>query len=95
MNTSMTINGTAMSLLALYVGLARERGVPQAQLRGTTQNGIVRSTRRAARTLCRKSTADSQFLKAYGRAVCHHTERNIITFSMKSITSRTLRATNP
>ena len=27
MNTSMTINATAMWLLALYVGLARERGV--------------------------------------------------------------------
>src|SRR5262245_20693187 len=27
MNTSMTINGTAMWLLALYVALARERGV--------------------------------------------------------------------
>jgi (2R)-ethylmalonyl-CoA mutase len=42
MNTSMTINGTAMWLLALYVGLARERGVPEAQLRGTTQNDIVK-----------------------------------------------------
>ena len=42
MNTSMTINGTAMWLLALYVGLARERGVPEAKLRGTTQNDIVK-----------------------------------------------------
>src|SRR5512144_1280899 len=42
MNTSMTINGTAMWLLALYVALARERGVAQAQLRGTTQNDIVK-----------------------------------------------------
>ncbi|HEX2688000.1 MAG TPA: methylmalonyl-CoA mutase family protein [Kofleriaceae bacterium] len=42
MNTSMTINGTAMWLLALYIGLARERGVPEAQLRGTTQNDIVK-----------------------------------------------------
>ena len=30
----MTINGTAMWLLALYVALARERGVPEAALRG-------------------------------------------------------------
>ncbi len=30
MNTSMTINGTAMWLLALYVALARERGVATA-----------------------------------------------------------------
>jgi (2R)-ethylmalonyl-CoA mutase len=42
MNTSMTINGTAMWLLALYVGLARERGVSEAQLRGTIQNDIVK-----------------------------------------------------
>src|SRR5262245_60528819 len=42
MNTSMTINGTAMWLLALYVALARERGVPEASLRGTTQNDIVK-----------------------------------------------------
>ena len=38
----MTINGTAMWLLALYVALARERGVPEAGLRGTTQNDIVK-----------------------------------------------------
>ena len=42
MNTSMTINGTAMWLLALYVALARERGVDEAKLRGTTQNDIVK-----------------------------------------------------
>ncbi len=38
----MTINGTAMWLLALYVALARERGVPEAALKGTTQNDIVK-----------------------------------------------------
>jgi (2R)-ethylmalonyl-CoA mutase len=42
MNTSMTINGTAMWLLALYVALARERGVDERVLRGTTQNDIVK-----------------------------------------------------
>jgi (2R)-ethylmalonyl-CoA mutase len=42
MNTSMTINGTSMWLLALYVALARERGVDEADLRGTTQNDIVK-----------------------------------------------------
>ena len=42
MNTSMTINGTAMWLLSLYVAMARERGVPEAGLRGTTQNDIVK-----------------------------------------------------
>ena len=34
MNTSMTINGTAMWLLALYVGLARERGVHLDEIDG-------------------------------------------------------------
>src|ERR671929_1273977 len=42
MNTSMTINATAMWLLAMYVALARERGVPEAALKGTTQNDIVK-----------------------------------------------------
>src|SRR5688572_14715541 len=42
MNTSMTINGTSMWLLALYVALARERGVDPATLQGTTQNDIIK-----------------------------------------------------
>ena len=42
MNTSMTINASASWLLALYVALAEEQGVPSAELRGTTQNDIVK-----------------------------------------------------
>ncbi len=42
MNTSMTINGTAPWLLALYIALAEERGVPLAKLRGTIQNDIAK-----------------------------------------------------
>lgn len=42
MNTSMTINGTAMWLLALYVALAMERGEDPKKLRGTTQNDIIK-----------------------------------------------------
>ncbi len=42
MNTSMTINGTAMWLLALYLGVARSRGIDPTRLRGTTQNDIVK-----------------------------------------------------
>lgn len=42
MNTSMTINATASWLLALYVANADEQGVPSAELRGTTQNDIVK-----------------------------------------------------
>jgi len=41
-NTSMTINATAMWLLALYVALAEERGIDAATLEGTTQNDIVK-----------------------------------------------------
>jgi ethylmalonyl-CoA mutase len=42
MNTSMTINATAMWLLALYVALARERGIDTKQLAGTTQNDVIK-----------------------------------------------------
>ncbi len=42
MNTSMTINGTAMWLLALYVALARERGEDETKLQGTTQNDLIK-----------------------------------------------------
>src|SRR3982074_1830402 len=38
MNTSMTINATAMWLFAMYVALAEERGIDAALLQGTTQN---------------------------------------------------------
>ncbi len=42
MNTSMTINGTAMWLFSLYVALARERGAPVEKLNGTTQNDLIK-----------------------------------------------------
>src|SRR5687768_3880184 len=42
MNTSMTINATAMWLLALYVAVADEQGADTAQLAGTTQNDIIK-----------------------------------------------------
>jgi (2R)-ethylmalonyl-CoA mutase len=42
MNTSMTINATAMWLLGMYLALADEQGVPQAELAGTTQNDILK-----------------------------------------------------
>jgi ethylmalonyl-CoA mutase len=42
MNTSMTINATAAWLLALYVANADEQGTPTTELRGTTQNDIVK-----------------------------------------------------
>jgi (2R)-ethylmalonyl-CoA mutase len=42
MNTSMTINATAMWLLALYQVVAEEQGVDPAALNGTTQNDIIK-----------------------------------------------------
>jgi len=42
MNTSMTINATAAWLLALYVANAAEQGTPASELRGTTQNDILK-----------------------------------------------------
>ncbi|HEX2125057.1 MAG TPA: protein meaA [Thermoleophilaceae bacterium] len=42
MNTSMTINATAAWLLALYMTVAEENGVPPPSLQGTTQNDIIK-----------------------------------------------------
>ena len=42
MNTSMTINATAMWLLALYVAVADEHGADRKAIAGTTQNDILK-----------------------------------------------------
>ncbi|MFV0532382.1 MAG: protein meaA [Cumulibacter sp.] len=42
MNTSMTINATAMWLLALYQVVAEEQGADITKLAGTTQNDIIK-----------------------------------------------------
>jgi (2R)-ethylmalonyl-CoA mutase len=42
MNTSMTINATAMWLLALYLVVAEDQGVESEQLAGTTQNDVIK-----------------------------------------------------
>jgi len=42
MNTSMTINATAVWLLSLYVAAAEDQGVDHSVLRGTTQNDIIK-----------------------------------------------------
>src|SRR5438105_3275122 len=41
-STSMTINATAIILLALYVAVARRQGVALAKLSGTVQNDILK-----------------------------------------------------
>ena len=41
-STSMTINATAGTLLALYAAVARARGVPTTALRGTIQNDVLK-----------------------------------------------------
>ncbi|HYH61573.1 MAG TPA: protein meaA [Solirubrobacterales bacterium] len=42
MNTSMTINATAAWLLGLYCAVAEETGVELSDLKGTTQNDIIK-----------------------------------------------------
>jgi methylmalonyl-CoA mutase N-terminal domain/subunit len=41
-STSMTINATAAVLLAMYVVVGEEHGVPRAQLTGTVQNDVLK-----------------------------------------------------
>jgi methylmalonyl-CoA mutase N-terminal domain/subunit len=41
-STSMTINATAATLLALYIAVAKKHGVALAQLTGTIQNDILK-----------------------------------------------------
>ncbi len=41
-STSMTINATASTLLAMYFVVAERRGVPGAALRGTVQNDVLK-----------------------------------------------------
>ncbi len=41
-STSMTINATAIILLALYIAVARRQGIPAAALSGTIQNDILK-----------------------------------------------------
>jgi methylmalonyl-CoA mutase N-terminal domain/subunit len=41
-STSMTINATAATLLAMYIVAAEERGIPREKLSGTIQNDILK-----------------------------------------------------
>ena len=41
-STSMTINATAAVLLAMYIVVGEEQGVPTSQLRGTIQNDVLK-----------------------------------------------------
>ena len=41
-STSMTINATASTLLAMYIVVAEERGISRASLTGTVQNDILK-----------------------------------------------------
>jgi methylmalonyl-CoA mutase N-terminal domain/subunit len=41
-STSMTINSTAVILLAMYVVVGKKQGVPPEQLKGTVQNDILK-----------------------------------------------------
>src|SRR4051812_45530733 len=41
-STSMTINATASTLLAMYIVVAEERGIPRSKVAGTIQNDILK-----------------------------------------------------
>ncbi len=41
-STSMTINSTAIVVLAMYIALAEKRGLPLDTIRGTTQNDVLK-----------------------------------------------------
>lgn len=41
-STSMTINSTAGILLALYIAVAKKRGIPASALKGTIQNDLLK-----------------------------------------------------
>ena len=41
-STSMTINSTASTLLSLYISVAESQGISAAEIRGTTQNDILK-----------------------------------------------------
>ncbi len=41
-STSMTINSTASILLAMYIAVAEENGIPMEKLRGTIQNDLLK-----------------------------------------------------
>ncbi len=41
-STSMTINATAVVLLALYIAVGKKQGVPEEQLMGTIQNDVLK-----------------------------------------------------
>ena len=41
-STSMTINAPAMILLAMYIVVAEEQGIPSSKIRGTIQNDILK-----------------------------------------------------
>ncbi len=41
-STSMTINAPASILLAMYIAVGKKQGVPEANLRGTVQNDILK-----------------------------------------------------
>ena len=41
-STSMTINAPATALLAMYIAVADEQGIPRESLRGTVQNDILK-----------------------------------------------------
>jgi methylmalonyl-CoA mutase N-terminal domain/subunit len=80
-STSMTINATAIILLALYVEVGRRQGVPARELRGTIQNDILKeyAARGTYRFPPRPSLRLITDVFAYGRE--HLPSFNLISIS--------------
>src|SRR5207245_8479669 len=60
-STSMTINASAAILLAMYIVVGEEQGVPLTKLQGTLQNDILKEYIEIGRASCRErvqSTTD-------------------------------------
>ena len=86
--TSMTINGPAIVLLAFYVALADERGIPRERIGGTVQNDMPQGVHRAARVARPAAPGDAhrhrhdRVLHARGAAL-EHGHRSAATTSAR------------
>ena len=90
-STSMTINATAATLLAMYVVVGEERGVPRAALSGTIQNDILKEY--VARGTYIYPAAPSMQLVAESFRFCAHAMPNWNPISISGYHMREAGAT--
>jgi methylmalonyl-CoA mutase N-terminal domain/subunit len=90
-STSMTINATAATLLAMYVVVGEEQGVPRAALSGTIQNDILKEY--VARGTYIYPAAPSMQLVAESFRFCAHAMPNWNPISISGYHMREAGAT--